>query len=83
MLTLERKIEDSIFLALSPDADPNITLGELFESGVIEIKVTKIEGTRVKLSIDAPKPISIIRAELSDKPHGTDFPSHAPVQDGD
>ena len=83
MLTLNRKEDDSLFLGLSPDADRSMTLGELFESGVIEIKVLKINDDRVELCIDAPGPLSIIRAELSGKIHGTDFPSHASVQDGD
>ena len=82
MLTLDRKEDDSIFLGLSPEADRTMTLGELFESGVIEIKVTKIKESRVELCIDAPKPISVILAELSGKLHGTDFPSHTTIQKG-
>ena len=83
MLILERKLEESVFLGLGPNVDRDMTLGELFENGAIEIKVTKIEGAKIKLAIEAPEPISIIRAELLDKKHGTDFPPHEPVQDRD
>lgn len=83
MSELDRQEGESIFLGLAPGSDPGITLGELFERGAIEIKVTQIMDHTVTLSIAAPEVVSVIGGELAGKPHGTDFPPHEPIQGGD
>lgn len=55
MLTLERRIGESIFLTLSNDVDPNTPIGELF-SKPIEIKFYEKRGNKIALAIEAPKP---------------------------
>ena len=83
MSELNRQEGESIFLSLAPGSDPGITLGELFDRGAIEIKVTQIADHTVTLSIAAPEIINVIGAELVGKSHGTDFPPHEPIQGGD
>ncbi|GAC1504370.1 MAG: hypothetical protein NVS1B10_09110 [Candidatus Saccharimonadales bacterium] len=36
----------------------------------IVIRVLEIRGRQVRIGIDAPKEISVLREELQDKPHG-------------
>ena len=54
-----------IFLLL-PDAslDPHMTVGELFASGPLEIGVLGVKGSQVRVGINAPTSIHIIRREL-------------------
>ena len=83
MQTLERAQGESFFMALKNEAARNMTLGELMDSQALEIKVMEIEPGKVKLCIDLPEAITVISSGFSHKQHGSDFPPHLPLQQGD
>ena len=64
MLTLTRKEGESILISLSEDADPNLTLADLFANGPLALQVKSIKGKQVSLGFDAPKELLILRQEL-------------------
>ena len=66
MLTLTRKENQSIILTLDDSVDPSMTVGELFANGQIELVISEISGSRVKVNIDAPQELHIVRTELLD-----------------
>lgn len=65
MLVLLRKKDQSLLLHLDQDADPGITIGELFADGPIEIRVADVDWRHrtVRLGIDAPRAIHVARWE--------------------
>jgi len=83
MQTLDRTQGESFFLGLGDEAARNMTLGELLDTETLEIKVTSVKAGQVRLTINIPKAISIIPAELAEKRHDSDFPPHRPIQRGD
>ncbi len=64
MLTLSRQEGESLFIDLEDSVDPNMTVGELFADGPIEILVSTIKRGSVKIGIDAPKELNVARNEL-------------------
>ncbi len=64
MLTLSRQEGESLFIDLEDSVDPNTTVGELFADGPIEILVSQIKRGSVKIGIEAPGEINIVRGEL-------------------
>lgn len=66
MLLLSRQEGESIFISPSEDANLSMTLGELFAEGALELAVTEIKGGRVKIGLDAPKELLIMRGEIFD-----------------
>ncbi len=64
MLTLTRREGEELLLEPDADIDPNMTVAELFEDGPISIFVEEFVSNKVKLSIDAPDGIEILRGEL-------------------
>lgn len=83
MQTVDRRPGESFFLGLSSEAARNMTLGELLDTHALEIKIMDIRAGKVSMSIDIPGEFTIICSELTDKRHGSDFPPHQPVQQGD
>jgi len=65
MLLLSRQEGESIFILPSDAADLSITLGELFSDGVLELAIKEIKGGRVKIGLDAPKELLIMRGEIA------------------
>ncbi|MFA7488779.1 MAG: carbon storage regulator [Lysobacteraceae bacterium] len=63
MLILSRRQGENLIVDLDESADPNLTVGELFADGPIEIVVLGSRGT-VKLGIGAPQELVILRDEL-------------------
>ena len=64
MLTLTRKENQSLFIEPFEDIDPDMTVAELFANGGIEIFLAEIEYKQVKIGIEAPKVLNIVRSEL-------------------
>lgn len=56
-------------LVLSRKKDETIRLGN-----DIEIKVVRVSGNRVRLAIDAPPDVKVLRGELQDEPIADDPP---------
>jgi len=53
MLVLSRKINESIRIETS--------------DGPVDVKVTRAEGKNVRLAIDAPRAVKVLRAEVADR----------------
>lgn len=62
-LMLTRRAGQSIVLSLAPDADPEQVLRQLLRDG-ITIEIHQVERGNVRVSIDAPRTIQILRDEL-------------------
>ena len=67
MLSLQRKLEETIHIFPSDDLDPNMTVAELFNAGPITVKVIDIENGKVRLGFNAPGELEIAREELLDE----------------
>lgn len=65
MLVLTRRSNQSVIIELAPDADPNLTIGEVFSDGPLVVTVNAIKSDQVKLGIDAPAALRITRSELA------------------
>ncbi len=61
MLVISRKSAESVTISPDEDTDLNMTLGELFKDGAIEITVLGSGHNRVKLGISAPEFLNIWR----------------------
>ncbi len=64
MLNLSRREGEELIFKPDPDIDPKMTVEELFADGPISVFVEKFVSNKVKLSIDAPDSIKILRGEL-------------------
>lgn len=62
-LVITRRAGQSVVLTLDPAADPEKVLQLLMRDG-ITLSVYDVEGGNVRVSIDAPREISIVRSEL-------------------
>lgn len=66
MLIVTRKTNESITIEPLGDVDPDMTLGEAFQNGPIEIKLVRINRTRVRLAIAAPPEFQVWRGKQED-----------------
>ena len=64
MLVLTRKPTESIILTLADGIDPATPVGDVL-SQPIQITAVEIKGNQVRLGIDAPVGVNILRDELS------------------
>lgn len=64
MLMIARKEGEILELSVSPNIDPNTPISEVFGDRAIKIKVDSPHLNQVKLAIDAPPDILILREEL-------------------
>ena len=62
-LMLTRRIGQSIVLTVAPGADPEQALHQLLRDG-ITVEINRVEHGNVRVSIDAPRTIQILRDEL-------------------
>jgi len=64
MLVITRRIGEG--LAIFPDSslDSTMTVRELFQRGPIDIRVLDAMGNQVRIGIDAPMAVRILRDEL-------------------
>ena len=63
MLIVTRKTNESITIEPLAGVDPSMTLGEAFQNGPIEIKLVRINRSRVRLAIDAPPEFHVWRSK--------------------
>jgi len=64
VLVLERKSGESILIYPNDDIKPDMTVEELFSDGPIRVAVKCRDHIAVKLAIDAPHKMKILRREL-------------------
>ncbi|SDJ61905.1 carbon storage regulator [Pseudomonas indica] len=65
-LILERRDGTGLTLKLDPKADPDEALRQLARGG-IHVRVYSKYGERMRVVVDAPQAISILRDELVDR----------------
>ena len=68
MLILTRKSGQVVIIDMMEDLDPKTPIGELFARGPIQIMVTDIQGTQVKLGFTADPRFLILRKERRTDP---------------
>jgi sRNA-binding carbon storage regulator CsrA len=76
MLIVTRKTNESITIEPLGTVDPDMTLGEAFQNGPIEIKLVRINRSRVRLAIAAPPEFQVWRGEREDAAVGSVGPTH-------
>lgn len=64
MLVLTRRDSEAVIIRPDVDLDPNMTVADLFRDGPLKVRVVAIEGRQVRLGIDTPKALNIVRDEL-------------------
>ena len=62
-LILTRRVGQSIVLTVAPGADPEQALHQLLRDG-ITVEINRVDHGNVRVSIDAPRTIQILRDEL-------------------
>jgi len=67
MLSLSRKENQSLFIMPNLDVNPNMTVAELFKDGPIEVYVHDFRKSQIKIGIDAPLELNIVRGEMINK----------------
>jgi sRNA-binding carbon storage regulator CsrA len=61
MLIITRKIGEAVYLFPSDDIPDDMTVKEFFAVNQISVEIASISASQVKIGIDAPKTISILR----------------------
>jgi sRNA-binding carbon storage regulator CsrA len=61
MLIIKRKAQDIITIAPLEGIDTSLPISEIFNGGVIEIKLLEVGRRQVKVAIDAPPQLQIWR----------------------
>ena len=64
MLVVSRRADEAIQIKLADGVDGNLTLNDLFAKGPIEI--TLLGGRRVRMGIEAPPELCILRVDKVD-----------------
>ena len=67
MLVLSRRIEESLIVQPAEGIDPAMTVAELFQNGPVVLHVLATNGNQVRLGVEAPKELNIVRNELLDQ----------------
>lgn len=63
MLVVSRRADEAIQIKLADGVDSSLTLKDLFAKGPIEITLLGGNGRRVKMGIEAPPELCILRVE--------------------
>lgn len=63
MLNLTRRIGEQVYI-YPGDLPENMTVKELFEGGQISIEILGVQGSQVRIGIDAPKNLTILRDDV-------------------
>ena len=66
MLILTRKPGQLLIITPHASLDLSTPVGELFRNGPIEITVVRLEGSQVRLGINAPSSLLVLRDELTE-----------------
>jgi sRNA-binding carbon storage regulator CsrA len=66
MLVVSRRPDESIQIKLADGVDATLTLKDLFARGPIEITLLGGNGRRVKMGIEAPPELTILRVAKAD-----------------
>jgi sRNA-binding carbon storage regulator CsrA len=66
MLVVSRRADESIQIKLADGVDGTLTLKDLFARGPIEITLLGGNGRRVKMGIEAPPELTILRVAKAD-----------------
>jgi len=61
---LTRRPGELQFINLAKSVDPNMTVGELFADGPIEVSILDVKGNQVRVGTQASNWLSILRDEL-------------------
>jgi sRNA-binding carbon storage regulator CsrA len=77
MLVLTRGHDESLLIYPSPDISDSMTVKELFRDGPIRVNVRKGSGG-VRIGVEAPPDLSIIREELYQASHNQQEGTIAP-----
>lgn len=64
MLVLGRKVGEAITIEWDPGLEPDTALGRVFADGPITIWITDVSHGQVKVGVDAPRSLSVVRGEL-------------------
>ena len=64
MLTISRRVNESLFIYPDETLPAGMTVEELFESGPIEITIHDAHCNQVKIGIQAPVELLVLREEL-------------------
>ena len=65
MFVLTRRPGEAVTISPSKDIDSNMTVGKFFAGGTITIEVLETGG-QMKLGIDAPKALKVLREEIAE-----------------
>ena len=78
MLTLIRKELDSISVGLAEGVRGNMTVSELFCDGPITIRILHVHNKsgKVRIGIDAPTDLLILRGEMENPPQECPYKSY-------
>ena len=64
MLVLTRRPGESILIDIPEDLDPSTPVSALFSGGPIEVRVISHKASTVRIGIDAPMGLDILRSEF-------------------
>jgi sRNA-binding carbon storage regulator CsrA len=67
MLVVSRRADETIQIKLADGVDGNLTLNDLFAKGPIEITLLGGNGRRVRMGIEAPRELCILRVDKTDE----------------
>lgn len=65
MLVVSRKENESITIEPAEGVDPSLTLREAFGQGSIVLTLTHVGPRRVRIVIEAPRALKIMRSEIA------------------
>lgn len=72
MLVVSRKENESITIEPAEGVDPSLTLREVFEQGPIVLTLRHVGPRRVRIVIEAPSALKIMRSETMATRNGTE-----------
>jgi sRNA-binding carbon storage regulator CsrA len=65
MLVIRRRSDESIVIQPADGADANMTLAQLFANGPIQITLLGGTGRQIKMGIEAPEHLAILRKDAA------------------